>query len=182
MNDEDDAPAKKPNPLAPPDNTTRHVMPLGPRVLVRMIVSEDRSSGGLFLPPGAKDAVAKAAYGEVIEVARASGDDEDPLGTNVSGIPEGARVLFAKDVGVPIPWDETLRVVDMREQVIDVPPQEVITADNVSVAVDAVVYYEPTDPQRLIYNIANFIVAVTKLAQTNWRNVIGEMSLDGREC
>jgi regulator of protease activity HflC (stomatin/prohibitin superfamily) len=44
--------------------------------------------------------------------------------------------------------------------------------------VDAVIYYEPTDAQRLIYNVANFILAVTKLAQTNLRNVIGDMSLD----
>lgn len=66
----------------------------------------------------------------------------------------------------------------MREQVIDVPPQEVITQDNVAVSVDAVIYFEPTDPQRLLYNISNFILAVTKLAQTNLRNVIGEMSLD----
>ncbi|HTN99281.1 MAG TPA: SPFH domain-containing protein, partial [Microthrixaceae bacterium] len=57
-------------------------------------------------------------------------------------------------------------------------PQEVITSDNVVVSVDAVVYYEPTDPQRLIYNIANFILAITKLAQTNLRNVIGDLSLD----
>lgn len=73
---------------------------------------------------------------------------------------------------------ERLRTVDMREQVIDVPPQEVITQDNVAVSVDAVIYFEPTDPQRLLYNISNFILAVTKLAQTNLRNVIGEMSLD----
>lgn len=73
---------------------------------------------------------------------------------------------------------ERLRTVDMREQVIDVPPQEVITEDNVAVSVDAVIYFEPTDPQRLLYNISNFILAVTKLAQTNLRNVIGEMSLD----
>jgi regulator of protease activity HflC (stomatin/prohibitin superfamily) len=73
---------------------------------------------------------------------------------------------------------DRIRRVDMREQVVDVPPQEVITKDNVVVAVDAVVYYEPTDPQRLIYNIANFILAVTKLAQTNLRNVIGDMQLD----
>jgi regulator of protease activity HflC (stomatin/prohibitin superfamily) len=68
--------------------------------------------------------------------------------------------------------------IDMREQVIDVPPQEVITKDNVTVTVDAVIYYEPTDAQRLVYNIANFIVAITKLAQTNMRNVVGEMTLD----
>jgi len=77
-----------------------------------------------------------------------------------------------------IPFIQTLRLVDMREQVVDVPPQEVITADNVVVSVDAVIYYEPTDPQRLIYNVANFILAVTKLAQTNLRNLIGDMQLD----
>jgi regulator of protease activity HflC (stomatin/prohibitin superfamily) len=77
-----------------------------------------------------------------------------------------------------LPFVDKLRYVDMREQVIDVPPQEVITSDNVVVSVDAVVYYEPTDPQRLIYNVANFILAVTKLAQTNLRNLIGDLQLD----
>ena len=77
-----------------------------------------------------------------------------------------------------LPFVDKLRIVDMREQVIDVPPQEVITSDNVVVSVDAVVYYEPTDPQRLIYNVANFMVAVTKLAQTNLRNLVGDMQLD----
>jgi regulator of protease activity HflC (stomatin/prohibitin superfamily) len=77
-----------------------------------------------------------------------------------------------------VPWFQSLRLVDMREQVIDVPPQEVITSDNVVVSVDAVVYYEATDPQRLVYNVANFYLAVTKLAQTNLRNVIGDMQLD----
>jgi len=46
------------------------------------------------------------------------------------------------------------------------------------VPVDAVIYYEPTDPQRLIYTVANFLMAITKLAQTNLRNVIGDMPLD----
>jgi regulator of protease activity HflC (stomatin/prohibitin superfamily) len=77
-----------------------------------------------------------------------------------------------------IPFIQTVRLVDMREQVGDVPPQEVITKDNVVVSVDAVIYYEPTDPQRLIYNVGNFILAITKLAQTNLRNLIGEMQLD----
>ena len=77
-----------------------------------------------------------------------------------------------------VPIIQKLIRVDMREQVIDVPPQEVITKDNVTVTVDAVIYYEPTDPQRLVYNVANFILAITKLAQTNLRNVIGDMSLD----
>jgi len=77
-----------------------------------------------------------------------------------------------------IPFIDKLRLVDMREQVVDVPPQEVITSDNVVVSVDAVVYYEPVDPQRLTYNIANFILAVTKLAQTNLRNLVGDLQLD----
>lgn len=77
-----------------------------------------------------------------------------------------------------VPIFQSMTKIDMRERVIDVPPQEVITKDNVTVTVDAVIYYEPTDAQRLIYNVANFILAITKLAQTNLRNVIGDMSLD----
>ena len=68
--------------------------------------------------------------------------------------------------------------VDMREQVVDVPPQEVITKDNVVVTVDAIIYYEATDPVKLTYNVADFYMAATKLAQTNLRNVIGETELD----
>jgi len=77
-----------------------------------------------------------------------------------------------------VPVIDKMTKVDMRENVVDVPPQEVITKDNVVVTVDAVVYYEATDPVKLVYNVANFYVAATKLAQTNLRNVIGEMQLD----
>ncbi len=77
-----------------------------------------------------------------------------------------------------VPFIEKMKKVDMREQVVDVPPQEVITKDNVVVTVDAVVYYQATDPVKLKYNVANFILAATKLAQTNLRNVIGDMDLD----
>ncbi|MGH9136671.1 MAG: SPFH domain-containing protein [Acidimicrobiales bacterium] len=92
------------------------------------------------------------------------------LGRYQKTVDPGLRIIF--------PFVQTMRSVDMREQVVDVPPQEVITKDNVVVSVDAVVYYEPTDPQRLAYNIANFILAITKLAQTNLRNLIGDMQLD----
>ena len=78
-----------------------------------------------------------------------------------------------------MPFIKRLTKVDMREQVIDVPPQEVITKDNVVVTVDAVIYYEATDPVKLAYNVGNFILAITKLAQTNLRNVIGDLDLDG---
>jgi len=78
-----------------------------------------------------------------------------------------------------VPFVKRLLKVDMREQVVDVPPQEVITRDNVVVTVDAVIYYEPTDPVKLKYNVGSFILAVTKLAQTNLRNVVGDLDLDG---
>ncbi len=77
-----------------------------------------------------------------------------------------------------VPFIERMVKVDMREQVVDVPPQEVITRDNVVVTVDAVVYYQATDPVKLKYNVTNFILAATKLAQTNLRNVVGDMDLD----
>jgi regulator of protease activity HflC (stomatin/prohibitin superfamily) len=77
-----------------------------------------------------------------------------------------------------IPFIENITKVDMREQVVDVPPQAVITKDNVAVDVDAVVYYEITDPVKVQYNISNFYLAATKLAQTNLRNLIGDLALD----
>ena len=88
------------------------------------------------------------------------------------------RVSVDPGLRLIIPGIDRITKVDMREQVIDVPPQEVITEDNVVVSVDAVIYYEATDPQRLLYNVGNFILAVTKLAQTNLRNVIGDLDLD----
>ncbi|MGC9383159.1 MAG: SPFH domain-containing protein [Kosmotogaceae bacterium] len=77
-----------------------------------------------------------------------------------------------------IPFIERIVKVDLREMVIDVPPQEVITTDNVVVTVDAVIYYEVTDAYRVVYNVSNFENAAIKLAQTNLRNVIGEIELD----
>lgn len=84
-----------------------------------------------------------------------------------------------------IPFMEMLRKVDMRETLIDVPPQVVITRDNVSLEVDAIIYFEVTDPFRVIYNVSQFEMAALRLAQTNLRNIVGGMSLDetltGRE-
>ena len=77
-----------------------------------------------------------------------------------------------------MPVLERMVKVDMREQVVDVPPQAVITKDNVAVNVDAVVYYEVTDPVKVTYNVSNFYIAATKLAQTNLRNLIGDLELD----
>jgi regulator of protease activity HflC (stomatin/prohibitin superfamily) len=80
---------------------------------------------------------------------------------------------------VIIPFiDSLVARVDMRETVLDIQPQAVITKDNVGVTVDAVVYYYVTDAKAVRYEVANFYVAVSKLAQTNLRNLVGDMSLD----
>ena len=73
--------------------------------------------------------------------------------------------------------DEMIKV-DMREQVINVEPQKVITRDNVTVTVDAVIYYRVSDPVRAVFEVRNFALAATTLAQTNLRNLIGDKSLD----
>ena len=89
---------------------------------------------------------------------------------------------YSKTVGpglrTIVPIMQRLYRVNMREQVIDVPPQEIITEDNVVVNVDAVVYYQIMDPKRAIYEIEDFEMAIVKLAQTTLRNVVGEMTLD----
>ncbi len=77
-----------------------------------------------------------------------------------------------------IPLFDSVAKIDMREVVLDVPPQMVITSDNVGVEVDAVIWAQVTDPVRAYYEISNYIISSTKLAQTNLRNVIGEMDLD----
>ena len=73
--------------------------------------------------------------------------------------------------------DDMIRV-DMREQVISVPPQKLITKDNVTVEVDAVVYYKVVDPVKSQFEVQDFGYACTTLAQTNLRNLIGDRTLD----
>jgi len=78
-----------------------------------------------------------------------------------------------------IPFIDSLAArIDMRETVLDVEPQAVITKDNVGVTVDAVVYYYVTDAKAVRYEVSNFYIAVSKLAQTNLRNLVGDMTLD----
>ena len=81
-------------------------------------------------------------------------------------------------LNVIFPLIDIVTKIDMREVVLDVPAQLVITKDNVGVEVDAVIYAQVTDPVRARYEISNYILAATKLAQTNLRNVIGELDLD----
>lgn len=92
----------------------RRIHPLGLRVVARVVKESNVSAGGLYLPEGAKEATQESLLAQVIEVASAvdSRTDEE---TNVSGIPLGAMVLIPKTVGVRVPWDEDLRIIDTRE-------------------------------------------------------------------
>src|SRR3989442_595215 len=77
-----------------------------------------------------------------------------------------------------LPFVDDIVRVDMREQVIPAPPQKLITKDNVTVEVDAVVYYKVIDPVKSQYEVQDFGYACTTLAQTNLRNLIGDRTLD----
>ena len=92
----------------------RLILPLGLRVLVQVIRIEERTDAGLFLPAGAKEAHDDALYGKVVEVARDRPTTDD-VTENVSGVPHGAHVLFRKEAGVRVPWDERLRLIDVKD-------------------------------------------------------------------
>lgn len=92
----------------------RLILPLGMRVLVQLIAMEERTDAGLYLPAGAKAAQDDALYGKVIEVAR-DRPTTDEATENVSGVPHGAHVLFRKEAGVRVPWDDRLRIIDVKD-------------------------------------------------------------------
>ena len=81
-------------------------------------------------------------------------------------------------LAIIFPVIENLRRMDMRERVIEVPSQSIITKDNVVVEVDAIIYCQITEPFKAYYEITDFVFAAVKLAQTNLRNTLGEMELD----
>ncbi|MCS7093440.1 MAG: SPFH/Band 7/PHB domain protein [Patescibacteria group bacterium] len=86
--------------------------------------------------------------------------------------------IIEPGLNLVIPFLDTLIVVDVRERVINVEPQKVITKDNVTVTVDAVIYYKVVDPVKATFEVEDFNAAATTLAQTNLRNVVGEKTLD----
>jgi co-chaperonin GroES (HSP10) len=101
---------------APPPVSKPHrlILPLGMRVLVQVVRDEERTDSGLYLPAGAKEAQDQALYGKVIEVAR-DRPTTDEATENVSGVPHGAYVLFRKEAGVRVPWDDRLRLIDVKD-------------------------------------------------------------------
>src|SRR5467141_1123992 len=88
------------------------------------------------------------------------------------------HALAGSGLTIIVPFTDSIIRVDMREQVISVPPQKLITKDNVTVEVDAVVYYKVVDPMKSQFEVQDFGYACTTLAQTNLRNLIGDRTLD----
>ncbi|UCD47148.1 MAG: slipin family protein [Deltaproteobacteria bacterium] len=90
------------------------------------------------------------------------------------------RVIGAKGPGliILIPMIDKMVRVDLRVVAMDVPPQDVITRDNVSVKVNAVLYFRVLDPNRAIISVENYLYATSQLAQTTLRSVCGQAELD----
>ena len=79
---------------------------------------------------------------------------------------------------IVVPVFQRMIKVDMRVKAVDVPDQKAITKDNISVSVNAVIYYRVADASRAVLEVENFYYAVSQLAQTTMRNVVGEVELD----
>jgi len=90
------------------------------------------------------------------------------------------RLIRAKGPGIIllIPIVDRMVRVSLRTVVLDVPPQDVITQDNVSIKVNAVVYFRVIDPQRAIVQVENFLAATSQISQTTLRSVLGQSELD----
>ena len=86
--------------------------------------------------------------------------------------------VFGPGLIVIIPGVQQMVRVDLRIVVLDVPPQDIITRDNVSVKVNAVIYFRVVDPRNAIIQVANFLEATSQLAQTTLRSVLGKHELD----
>lgn len=100
------------------------------------------------------------------------------LGKYTGIMQPGWRLVF--------PVFQSYQKIDMRIKAVDVPDQEAITKDNISVKVNAVIYYKVSHADKAIIEVENFYYAVSQLAQTTMRNVVGEVNLDellsGREA
>ncbi|MCK5131558.1 MAG: slipin family protein [Candidatus Sabulitectum sp.] len=90
------------------------------------------------------------------------------------------KVIGIKGPGLifVFPIIDSMKKVDLRVITMDIPPQDVITRDNVSIKVNAVTYYRVIDPKRAILEVANYMYATNQLAQTTLRSVLGEATLD----
>ena len=90
------------------------------------------------------------------------------------------RLIGAKGPGIVfiIPGVDKMLRISLRTVTLDIPPQDVITRDNVSIKVNAVVYFRVIDPNRAVVEVENYLYATSQLAQTTLRSVLGQMELD----
>ncbi|MDR1684235.1 MAG: SPFH/Band 7/PHB domain protein [Elusimicrobiota bacterium] len=93
--------------------------------------------------------------------------------------PRNIEWKYTRDVGGRfVSYLQLLERIDLREAVYDFPRQDVITKDNVSIQINALIYFQITDPLKAVYEVASLPMAIEKLTQTTLRNVIGELELD----
>ena len=108
---------------------------------------------------------------------------------NIKIVPQASSYVIERIGGYHSTWSVGLHVkvpiidrvankVSIKEQVVDFPPQPVITKDNVTMKIDTVVYYQITDPKAFTYGVEHPILAIENLTATNLRNIIGDMELD----
>ena len=91
----------------------------------------------------------------------------------------GYLATWSVGVHFKVPFiDRVARKVQMKEQVVDFPPQPVITKDNVTMQIDTVIFYQITDPKLYAYGVENPIIAIENLSATTLRNIIGDLELD----
>ncbi|MDO4539847.1 MAG: SPFH domain-containing protein [Syntrophomonadaceae bacterium] len=87
--------------------------------------------------------------------------------------------MAEKGINIIIPFVDRFRaIIDLREQVVDFPPQPVITKDNVTMMIDTVVYFQVTDAFKHTYEISNALAAIENLTATTLRNIVGDLELD----
>ena len=98
----------------------------------------------------------------------------------------GVKFMFGKYIGIMSPgWRIVLPIIqsyqkiDLRVKAVDVANQEAITQDNISVSVNAVIYYKVSQAEKAVLEVENFYYAISQLAQTTMRNAVGQVDLDG---
>ena len=111
------------------------------------------------------------------------------LGMCIRVVPQATAIVLERlggyqstwDVGIHLKMpliDRVARKVTLKEQVVDFPPQPVITKDNVTMQIDTVIFFQITDPKLYTYGVVNPLLAIENLTATTLRNIIGDMELD----
>ncbi len=110
--------------------------------------------------------------------------------SNIKIVPQAYAYIIERFGGYHVTWsvglhfkvpfiDRISKKVNLKEQVVDFPPQPVITKDNVSMQIDTVIYFQITDPKLYTYGVERPMMAIENLTATTLRNIIGDLDLDG---